>query len=166
VEADECGAANLLLAAAPRAEVIQGPLACMLSLNDMCDRPPVAATDEPLDTGGHMLRFIATPHVPHNWEAGVWFDQATGTLLAGDLLTHVGRCPALTKSDCVAPALEAENLFHATGLTNNLVPTLTALADLRPTTLALMHGSSFAGDGATQLRGLAGGYTHMMRASL
>ena len=165
VEADECGAVNLLLGAAPKAEVIHGPLACMLSLNDMCDRPPVAATDEPLDTGGHTLRFIATPHVPHNWEAGVWFDEATGTLLAGDLFTHVGRCPALTESDCVAPALEAENFFHATGLTNNLVPTLTTLADLRPTTLALMHGSSFAGDGATQLSGLAEGYTEMMRAS-
>jgi hypothetical protein len=73
---------NMLLAAAPRAEVIQGPLACMLSLNDMCDRPPVVASDDPLDTGGHRLRFIATPHVPHNWEAGLWFDEATSTLLA------------------------------------------------------------------------------------
>ena len=41
VEADECGAMNLLLAAAPHAEVIHGPLACMLSLDDLCDRPPV-----------------------------------------------------------------------------------------------------------------------------
>lgn len=129
-------------------------------------RPAADRGDALLDTGGHSLRFIATPHVPHNWEAGVWFDGATGTLLAGDLFTHVGRCPALTESDCVAPALEAESFFHATGLTNNLVPTLTALADLRPTTLAFMHGSSFAGDGATQLRGLADGYTDMMRASL
>jgi flavorubredoxin len=165
VEADECGAVNLLLDAAPNAEVIQGPLACMLSLTDMCDRPPVAATDEPLDTGGHRLRFIATAHVPHNWEAGLWFDEATGTLLAGDLFTHVGRCPALTESDCVAPALDSENLFHATGLSTDLVPTLTALAGLRPTTLAMMHGSSFTGDGAAQLRGLAEGYADMIRAS-
>lgn len=166
VEADECGAVNLLLGAAPHAEVIHGPLACMLSLTDMCDRPPVTATDTPLDIGGHSLRFIATPHVPHNWEAGVWFDDATATLLAGDLFTHVGRCPALTESECVTPALEAESFFHGTGLTSNLVPTLTALADRAPRTLAIMHGSSFSGDGATQLRGLAEGYTDMMRASL
>lgn len=166
VEADECGAVNLLLDAAPHAEVVHGPLACTLSLTDMCDRPPVVATDDPLDTGGHRLRFIATPHVPHNWEAGLWFDEATGTLLAGDLFTHVGRGPALTESDCVAPALYAESLFHATGLCTTLAPTLAALADLRPTTLALMHGSSFSGDGAEQLRGLADGYTEMMRASL
>jgi flavorubredoxin len=111
IEADECGAMNMLLAAAPHAEVIHGPLACMLSLNDMCDRPPVVAGTDPgdvHDVGGHRLRFVATPHVPHNWESGLWFDETTSTLLAGDLLTHTGRCPALTESDCVAPALEAE----------------------------------------------------------
>jgi len=56
LEADECGAMNLFLAAAPDAEVIQGPLACSLSLIDMCDRPPVAADVEPgalHDIGGH-----------------------------------------------------------------------------------------------------------------
>jgi flavorubredoxin len=164
LEADECGAMNMLLAAAPHAQVIHGPLACMLSLNDMCDRPPVPTGTQPGDThdiGGHRLRFIATPHVPHNWESGLWFDETTSTLLAGDLLTHTGQCPALTESDCVAPALEAESLFHATGLTTNLRPTLEQLAQLAPTTLALMHGASFSGDGAGQLRGLADGYAAM-----
>jgi len=164
IEADECGSMNMLLAAAPHAQVIHSPLACMLSLTDMCDRPPVPVATEPGDThdiGGHRLRFIATPHVPHNWESGLWFDETTSTLLAGDLLTHTGQCPALTESDCVAPALEAESLFHATGLTTNLGPTLEQLAQLTPTTLALMHGASFTGDGAGQLRGLADGYAAM-----
>jgi flavorubredoxin len=164
IEADECGAMNMLLAAAPQAQVIHGPLACMLSLTDMCDRPPVVAGTEPGDThdiGGHRLRYIATPHVPHNWESGLWFDETTSTLLAGDLFTHTGQCPALTESDCIAPALEAEELFHATGLTTNLAPTLEQLAQLTPTTLALMHGASFTGDGAAQLRGLADGYAAM-----
>ena len=40
VEADECGAMNQFLAAAPNAQVVHGGLACMLSLNDMADRPP------------------------------------------------------------------------------------------------------------------------------
>jgi flavorubredoxin len=163
VEADECGSVNMWLDAAPNAEVIHGPLACAISLIDMCDRPPVVATDEPLDTGGHRLRFIPTPHVPHNWEAGLWFDETTTTLLSGDLLTHAGKCPALSESDCVAPAMEAEEVFHATGLTTNLAPTLEQLAALNPTTLAIMHGSSFTGDGAAQLRGLADGYAAMVR---
>ena len=136
----------------------------MLSLIDMCDRPPVAANVEPgavHDIGGHRLRFIPTPHVPHNWEAGLWFDETTSTLLAGDLLTHTGQCPALTESDCVAPALEAESFFHATGLTTDLGPTLEQLAELNPTTLAIMHGSSYSGDGPAQLRALADGYAAM-----
>ena len=164
LEADECGAMNLFLDAAPNAEVIHGPLACMLSLTDMCDRPPVATSAEPgavHDIGGHRLRFIPTPHVPHNWEAGLWFDETTSTLLAGDLFTHTGQCPSLTESDCVAPALDAEEIFHATGLTSNLGPTLEQLAELRPTTLAIMHGSSYTGDGAAQLRELAEGYAAM-----
>ena len=166
VEADECGAVNLLLAAAPHAQVIHGSLAIMLSLADMCDRLPVAVPSNGVhDIGGHRLRFLPTPHVPHNWESGLWFDESTATLLAGDLLTHTGKCPALTESDCVAPALDAEQLFHATGLTANLVPTLEQLATLNPATLALMHGSSFAGDGAGQLRALADGYTGLMGAS-
>lgn len=165
LEADECGAMNQMLAAAPNAEVIHGPLAIMLSLADMCDRPPVAAPDGAHDIGGHRLRFIPTPHVPHNWEAGLWFDETTSTLLAGDLFTHTGKCQALTESDCVAPALDAEGLFHATGLTTNLTPTLTQLAELNPTTLAIMHGSSHSGDGAAQLRALADGYAAMIGAS-
>jgi flavorubredoxin len=101
VEADECGTVNHLLSAAPHAEVIHGLLACTLSLNDMCDRAPVVASPEPGDAheiGGHRLRFIATPHVPHNWESGLWFDETISTLLAGDLLTHTGQCPALIES--------------------------------------------------------------------
>jgi flavorubredoxin len=130
----------------------------------MCDRPPVVAGVEPGDVhdiGGHRLHFIPTPHVPHNWEAGLWFDETTSTLLAGDLLTHTGKCPALTESDCVAPALEAESLFRATGLTTSLAPTLDRLAALEPTTLAVMHGASYTGDGAAQLRALSDGYAAM-----
>ncbi|SIJ63583.1 putative flavoprotein [Mycobacteroides abscessus subsp. bolletii] len=161
VEADECGAVNRFLVAAPHAEVIHSPLACMLSLNDMCDRPPVAAGEPAHDIGGHRLRFLATPHIPHNWEAGLWFDETTATLLCGDLFTHTGQVPALTESDCVAPALAAEGLFHATGLTTTLAPTLEQLAALEPATLAIMHGSSYVGDGAGQLRLLRDGYTEL-----
>ena len=166
IEADECGAMNMLLAAAPHAEVIQGELACSVSLGDMCDRPPVVAGEQPLDIGGHRLRFLPTPHVPHNWEAGLWFDETTGTLLAGDILTQTGNPKALTESDVVEEAVAAEELFHATGLTTNLGPTLEQLADLNPTTLAIMHGASYTGDGAAQLRALADGYAAMAGASL
>ena len=75
IEADECGAMNEFLAAAPEATVAQGMTGCMVSINDLADRPPrPLANGETLDIGGHRLRWIDTPHVPHAWEAGVLFD--------------------------------------------------------------------------------------------
>lgn len=165
VEADECGSMNQFLAAAPRAQVVHGPLACMVSLNDLADRAPHAIGDEPLDLGAKRLRFVPTPHVPHNWESGLWFEETTGTLLAGDLFTTGGNLPALTSDDLVEAALASEDVFHFSSQGPDLVPTIERLAALEPTTLALMHGSSFTGDGGAQLRGLATAYADRMTAA-
>jgi hypothetical protein len=43
--------------------------------------------------------------------------------------------------------MQAEAMFHATAMAPNTVTTLRALGDLRPSTLALMYGASFQGDG-------------------
>jgi flavorubredoxin len=160
VEADECGSMNQWLAAAPDAQVAHGELGCMVSIADMADRPPrPLAEGEVLDIGGHRLRQISTPHVPHAWEAQVLFDESTGTLLCGDLFTQVGDGPALMHdADMVSPALAAEDMFHATSLTPSTAPTMRTLADLAPRTLALMHGPSFTGDCGAALRDLADGY--------
>ena len=113
VEADECGAMNQFLADAPKAEVVHGGLAVMVSLGDLADRPPRAMADgEVLDIGGHRLRFIPTPHVPHGWESGLWFDETTRTLFSGDVFTQIGDVPAVTEDDIVDAALEAEALFR------------------------------------------------------
>jgi flavorubredoxin len=158
VEADESGSMNLFLDAAPDAQVAHGALGCMVSLNDLADRAPVPMADEPLDIGGHVMRFLPTPHVPHNWESGLWFDETTSTLLAGDLFTSVGDGPPLVESDLVEGAIVGEELFHATSIGPAVPATIRSLAELQPATLACMHGPSFRGDGAAQLRALADYY--------
>ena len=40
------------------------------------------ANDEVLDIGGKRLHPLDTPHVPHNWEAGMMYEENTGTLAA------------------------------------------------------------------------------------
>ncbi|HEU4825090.1 MAG TPA: MBL fold metallo-hydrolase [Dongiaceae bacterium] len=161
VEADECGAMNQWLAAAPRAEVVHGMTACMVSLNDLADRKPRALGDgEVIDLGGKRVRYIDTPHVPHCWEAGVVYEETTGTLLCGDLFTHVGNVPALTGGDIVGPAIEAEEIFHATSIGAATAPTIRKLMDLKPRILGLMHGSSFNGDCAGALNALADYYAN------
>ncbi len=159
VEADECGSMNQWLAAAPRAQVAHGITGCLVSLNDLADRPPRALADgEVLDLGGMRVRHIDTPHVPHGWEARVLYEETTRTLLCGDLFTHLGNGPALTDADIVEPAIVAENIFRYTSLAPDTAAVMRRLASLGPTTLALMHGSSFNGDTAKALRDLAGAY--------
>lgn len=156
VEADECGAMNAWLAAAPNATVVHGQVGCDVSLNDLCDRPPRALADgEVLDLGGKRMRWLDTPHVPHGWEAGCFYEEVAGTLFCGDLLTHVGDPAPLTTADVLGPAVASEEMFGAMTLSPGSGAQLRRLAELAPRTLALMHGSSFAGDGAAALKGLA-----------
>lgn len=159
VESDECGGMNHFLAAAPQAEVAHGVIGCMVSLNDLADRPPRPLADgEVIDLGGKRVRHIDTPHVPHAWEARLLYEETTGTLLCGDLFTHVGNGPALTSDDIVEPAMDAEAIFRSSSLAPDTTVTLARLADLQPSTLALMHGSSFNGNGETALLDLAAAY--------
>jgi flavorubredoxin len=160
VESDECGSMNMWLAAAPHAQVAHGVLGCEVSLNDMCDRPPRALADgEVIDLGGKRVRHIDTPHVPHNWEARVLFEETTGTLLCGDILSQLGgRDVALTADDLTEPAMAAEAMFRASSMAPDTAAVMRRLGDLAPTTLAVMHGSSFSGDGTRALHDLATAY--------
>ncbi len=166
LEADECGAMNLFLAAAPHAQVAHGALGCLVSFNDLADRPPLPLQDgQILELGRHRVVHIDTPHVPHGWEARVLYEESTSTLLCGDLLAQVGNPPALVTEDLVAAAAQAEDLFRATCLTPNTAPTIRRLAELNPSTLAVMHGSSFTGDGGSALLRLAEDYDARLASS-
>jgi flavorubredoxin len=167
VESDESGAMNHWLDAAPASEVLFNPLGCLVSLNDLADRPPVMADPEtPQDIGGHVVRTIPTPHVPHGWEAQVVFDETTRTLFCGDLFTQIGESPAIVHdTDIVQPAVDAEDLFGGTALTATTATTLRQLADLEPRTLALMHGPAYAGDCRQALLDLADVYEERFLAS-
>src|SRR4051794_30252251 len=167
VEADECGSMNQWLAAAPDAQVTHSAIGCMVSVNDMADRAPRPLADgEVIDLGGKRVRHIYTPHVPHAWDAQVMYEETTGTLLCGDLFTHLGDGAPLTTDDIVGPAVEAEAIFRSTSLAPDTVITMSRLAELAPRTLALMHGSSFAGDGGQALLDLAAAYEERYFASV
>jgi len=167
-EADESGALNPWLEAAPNSEVAVGTLGTLISGTDQAIRPPrpPLADGEVLDLGGKQVRWIDTPHVPHGWDAGLLFEETTSTLFSGDLFSHTGAVPALRDDDVVGPASAAEDMFGATCLTATTAPTIRRLAGLAPTTLAIMHGSSFNGDCAAALEGLAGDYDRRFQASI
>ncbi len=159
VEADECGSLNQWLGAAPHATVTFGGLGCMVSVADLSDRAPEPLDDgQVLDIGGKRLRYLATPHVPHGWEAGVFFEETTGTLLCGDLFTQLGDGPTVSDVSPVDGAVAAEDAFGYSSLAPTTVATVERLAALEPTTLALMHGPAHTGAGGTWLRELAAAY--------
>jgi flavorubredoxin len=167
VEADESGAMNEWLAIAPRAQVAHGAMGCMVQVNELAARPPHPLADgDVLDLGSHRVRYLATPHVPHGWDAGVVFEETTGTLMCGDLFTAYGPADVLVETDVVEQALAAEDMGQPTALTPSTAPTIRRLAALQPTTLALMHGPAYRGDGGKQLDALADGYAERFTAAL
>ena len=158
-EADESGAMNEWLTAAPQAQVAVGTVGCMISVNDLAPRPPQPLEDGAvLDLGGKRVRYLATPHVPHCWDAGVIFEETTQTLLCGDLFTQIGKSPALSTADLIGPAMAAEDQFGATALTPHTAATIRRLATLQPKQLALMHGPVYHGACEPALRQLADCY--------
>ena len=78
--------------------------------------------------------------------------------------TRLSRGPESTEQEITGPALQAEDLFRFTCLTPATGPTVRMLAELRPTTLGLMHGPAFTGDCTQALRDLADAYDQRLEA--
>jgi flavorubredoxin len=162
-EADECGSMNEWLAIAPNAQVAHGQIGCNVSLNDMADRPPRPLDDgEVIDLGGgKRVRYLDTPHTPHGWDAGVIYEESTGTLFTGDIFTQHGDNPPLVETDIVGPAMATEAIVGYSALNPDMGRTIRRLAGLAPQTLALMHGPSFRGNGGVALNSLADEYDRL-----
>lgn len=152
-EADECGSLNQWLAIAPQAQAVVGSVAAMVSVADYADREPLALPDGgTLSLGARTVRWIDTPHLPHGWETGFLFEESTSTLFCGDLFTQPGRGDdALTESDILGPSEAFRAQMDYFSATKNARALIAKLAATQPTTLAVMHGSAWQGDGAALL---------------
>src|SRR5688572_21190342 len=156
-EADECGALNQFLAAAPDSVPVCSQLAAMVSVGDYADRAPRGLADgEELTLGSHTIRWFDTPHVPHAWECGLMLDTTTRTFFCGDLFTQGGSGQvAVTENDILGPSEAFRQPMDYYAHAPQTQATLERLALEAPTTLACMHGSAWRGDGARLLRELA-----------
>ena len=163
-EADECGPLNQWLALAPGGEPACSITAKLVSIDDFADKPARALADgELFSTGAHRFRFLQTPHLPHGWDAGLLFEETTGTLLCSDLFHQAGKVEPLIESEELLLGRARATLEHyRTGPLANYMPytkhtdgMLQRLADLKPQVCATMHGSAYRGDGERALRRLA-----------
>ena len=83
-------------------------------------------------------------------------ENATGTLLCGDLFTPAGSShPPLVESDILGPSEAFRHQLDYFAHARNTRAMLERLAALAPTTLACMHDSAWRGDGSALLRALA-----------
>jgi flavorubredoxin len=155
-EADECGALNEFLAAAPNAAPLCGQVAAMVSVGDVADRAPRAMDDgESISLGRHSVRWFATPHLPHAWECGFLLEETTRTLLCGDLFTQGGATHApVTEDDILEPSEAFRGQMDYFSHAKNAPAMIERLAATKPTTLACMHGAAWRGDGARMLHAL------------
>jgi flavorubredoxin len=156
-EADECGALNSFLAEAPHALPVCSRLAALLSIEDFADRAPETLADgEDLVLGRHTMRWFDTPQMPHSWECGLIMDVSTRTFFCGDLFTQGGAGEtALTESDILGPSEAFRAPLDYFAHSPHTAAILERLSREQPTTLAVMHGSAWRGDGARLLRELS-----------
>jgi flavorubredoxin len=162
-EADECGSLGEWQSLARESAAVCSLVGKMVSVDDVVAARPARALgdDERFSTGRYRFRFLQTPHVPHGWDAGLLFEETHGTLLCSDLFHQNGDVEPSTSADVVGRFRHAlagyeRGPFAAyMPFTPRTRRILDRLAQLRPRTLATMHGSTFIGDGAQAIRDLA-----------
>ncbi|TKB91170.1 MAG: MBL fold metallo-hydrolase [Nitrospira sp.] len=173
-ESDECATVPEWQQLAPRSEVVCSLVGKMVSVDDcLARRPAKGMVDgEVLETGRYRFRFLATPHVPHCWEAGLLFEETERTLLCSDLLHQDGDVEPMTESD-VIDRCRKTLVDYQQGPLANYVPycsltdaTLHRLAALQPKRLATMHGSVYVGDGSKALHDLAAVWREVLSPQL
>jgi len=162
-EADECGSLNEWQTVASDATAVCSLVGKMVSVDDFAPKNLAKGMmdGETFETGQKRYRFVSTPHVPHCWEAGMLFEETTGTLFCTDLLHQNGDVEPKTTSSVIDRARETFVEYQQGPLANyfpytaNTDGEIKRLAALKPRILATMHGSVFEGDGEKELIGYA-----------
>jgi flavorubredoxin len=162
-ESDECATVPEWQQLAPQSQAVCSLVGKLVSVDDcLALRPAKGMADgEVLHTGTYRFRFLATPHVPHCWEAGLLFEETERTLLCSDLLHQEGDVEPMTESDVLGRCRKTLVEYQRGPLANYMPyctltdATLQRLAALQPKRLATMHGSVYVGDGRTALQDLA-----------
>ena len=113
-----------------------------------------------LEPGSTVFAIARLPICHDGWDAGVLLEETEKTLFCSDLFHHLGDVEPMTTDDVVGRSYQALKDYQAGILAAYVAYTpLTArnlkkLVDLKPKTLAIMHGSSFTGDCTQALEGL------------
>jgi len=159
-EVDEVGGLNQWLEVAPHAQPVCSLVGALVNLSDFSDREPKGMQKgESFETGKYRFTFHSTPHLPHGWDAGMLFEEKNKILFCSDLFHQMGDVEPIINSDVILERTNSAIVGFQSGplmdyvpYTNNTNRLLNELAEFRPDKLAVMHGSSFEGDGSRLLK--------------
>jgi len=161
-EADECGSLPEWFAVAPHARPLCGEIGAIVNASDFDREPRGLGDGEVLAIGNKRLRWHATPHVPHGWDAGLMSELTTRTLFCGDLFTQPGAThEPVTEHDILGPSEAMRGAMDYYSNPQTAAGVIGRLASTEPALLACMHGAAYRGDGAAALRALA----HTMKSA-
>ena len=145
IESDECGSLNEWLKVAPNAIPVCGTIG-KATVEDFSDREPGIFSDgQVINLGKFNVMLLSTPHIPHGWEALLFFEMTSGILFSSDLGAQPGNCIPIADQDITLQILkfQAETGFMPVG--ENLNRVIRRLKDLHINYLATMHGSVLKG---------------------
>src|SRR5262245_44481160 len=162
-ESDECGALNDWLQLAPQSQPVCTLVGKLVTVDDFAIRPALGMTaDQVLKTGKYQYRFDRSPHIPHGWRGEASCDETDNVFCYSNRRHRFGDGEPITTSDLIDPTRKAMVQLQQGPLegympyTRKTEGVLRSLAELKPETLAVMHGSSYRGQCDRLLTGLAG----------
>ena len=144
-EPDECGALAAWLDAAPEATAFVGRH-CATSARDAvpeaaASRITGARDGARLSLGNDTLELLETPHVPHQWDACLFYLHKQRALFGSDLATQVGEQPLWREEDFTDEVLKVMDALGYMPYGPHLDAALNRLASLDIDTFFAMHGA-------------------------
>ena len=152
-ESDECGALNEWLKIAPNAVPLIGKIG-WATIEDFSEKKAEIVHDgQVIDLGKNKIQVLETPHIPHGWEACLFYETTHGILFSSDLGAQPGINIPVTEKDVTSQILNFQTETGSIPEGDNLKMVLGRLANLKINYLATMHGSTLKGD---QIKSLLG----------
>jgi flavorubredoxin len=144
-ESDESGSLNEWLKIAPNAVPVIGNIGMATMLDFSGKKPQVVSNGQILDLGRNKIKVLETPHIPHGWEALLFYELTNGILFSSDLGAQPGINVPVTDEDHTGRIMKfmAETGFIPVG--ENLKRVTERLEKLEISYIATMHGSTLKG---------------------
>lgn len=150
-ESDECGALNDWLHAAPNAVPLINKIG-KATMDDFASKEAMVVTNgQIINLDKHKIQVLETPHIPHGWEACLFYDTTSGILFSSDLGAQPGINSPVSDCDLTAEILKFQEVTGFMPEGEPLRKTLDLLMSLPINYMATMHGSALPSDQVIKL---------------